>query len=112
MAYYRTQVIFHRTTGLPKDDSVMTFHTVAPDEGPDGTSDTAHAIQGFIAARLDDAVDTGGNKLLKYLSKEVSRTTPPTLKTYDGASPGSPLAVDTMLAPATAFNDADANGAW
>lgn len=97
MAYYLTQLILHRTTGLPEDDSVMTLHT-ASDEGAAGVPATASAINGYIAAAFYDAVDGGGNRLSRFLSTEVSRVNLPTLKTYDNQFPGSPLAVDTMVA--------------
>lgn len=95
MQTYRTTVTYHRTTGLPKDDVVNTFHFRTIEDDPDPV--TATQLNGWLSARLEGAAAVNGDKLHLYMSNEISRVTKPTLRTYDVAG-GSPLAVDTMLA--------------
>lgn len=98
MAVYRTTITFHKTTGIPEDDVVNTWHFDTGQAFP--TNDVASALNGHVAASYNDAAQGGGAgaKLLSFYGPQVSRAVLPTVKTYSEELGGSPLAVDTMLA--------------
>lgn len=97
MPIARAQVIFHAATALPEDAIVNTFHFRTQSAGV--TDDEAQAIAGALSAaytRTDAAV---GNSVAEFLSSAISRSTPPTIKTYGPMSAatgdfGSPIRED------------------
>lgn len=101
MALYDVQYIKHNVNGLPEDDVVMTLHFEDNDSGTD--SITASTIAGYVAASHFDAAD-GTDDLEGYISPVISRVFLPTIKVYDGESPGSPLAVETQAGMHAAIN--------